>query len=349
MLGTKNFSPKQLSAFTAFVLSIPVAVCFFFYDHNWVATVIAFVIMFAFSYFLIGQVLERFIYRKIKLIYKFIYQTKASKKEEMYYKYILPQKSIDEVREDVEHWALQRNSEIETLKTNEAFRRDFLQNFSHEIKTPVFAIQGYTEMLLDEGALDDQQHSISFLEKIHKNIERMVALVNDVDEIARLETGQLKITPEKFTIQELIAESYESIQIQAEAKNIHCSIKKGCELPITVYADEDKIRQVIVNILINAIKYGHENGSILASIYKTDEQHILVEISDDGTGIAEEHLPRVFERFYRTDNSRSRHIGGSGLGLAICKHIIEAHGETIHIRSKLGVGTTVGFTISTKS
>lgn len=347
MLGTKNFSPKQLSAFTATALAIPVALAFYLDDHSWKVAFSALIIMFGFSYFVVSQVLERFIYRKIKLIYKFINQTKASKKEEMYYKYILPQKSIDEVREDVERWAVLRKAEIEALKVNEKFRRDFLQNFSHEIKTPVFAIQGYTEILLD-GEMDNPESCKRFLDKINSNVDRMVHLVQDMDEISDLENGRLKINPEKFIIQELINEVFESVAITTSQRNINCYIKKGCESPISVVADRDKMRQVLSNLVINAIKYGHDDGYVMASVYKMDNEHVLLEISDNGIGIAEEHLPRVFERFYRTDSSRSRKIGGSGLGLAICKHILEAQNQSIHIRSKLNIGTTIGFTLSVK-
>ena len=345
MLNTKNLSPKQLSAFTAAILAIPISIGIWFIKPDWVITIVSLLITFIGSYLLIGFVLESFIYRKIKLIYKFIYQTKATK-EETYYKYILPQKGIDEVREDVEKWAEQRSAEIEILKQNEVFRKEFLQNLAHEFKTPIFAIQGYIDTLRD-GAIDNREISIRFLENTAKNVDRMVNLVKDLDAISRLESGEQPLHKESFIIQELIREIYETLSIKIDAKKINSSIKKGCEFPITVFADKEKIRQVINNLVINSIKYGKEGGNIIASIYKTDEEHVLVELSDDGIGIAEEHLPRVFERFYRTDRGRSRDIGGTGLGLAICKHIIEAHGQTMHIRSKIDVGTSVGFTLST--
>jgi len=138
---------------------------------------------------------------------------------------------------------------------------------------------------------------------------------------------------------------YEMLHVKASAKNIRCSMKKGTELPMIVFADKEKIRQVLINLVDNAIKYGHENGTVVASTYVTDGKRVLIEISDDGAGIAEEHLGRIFERFYRTDMARSRKVGGSGLGLAICKHVVEAHGQTIHVRSKPDVGTTIGFTL----
>lgn len=347
MFTTKNLSPQQLSAFTALILSVPIALGIWFIRPDWIIALGSFVITFIGSYLLIRFVLESFIYRKIKLIYKFIYQTKASKREETYYKYILPQKGIDEVREDVEQWAEQRSAEIELLKKNEAYRKEFLQNLAHEFKTPIFAIQGYVDTLLN-GAIDNPDVRIRFLENAAKNVDRMVNLVEDLDEISRLESGQQPLYKENFVMQDMIRETFESLSIKTGAKNIKCSIKKGCESPITVFADKEKIRQVVINLLSNATKYGKQDGSIVASIYKTDGRHVLIELSDDGIGISEEHLPRIFERFYRTDRGRSRDVGGTGLGLAICKHIIEAHGQTMHVRSKLDVGTTIGFTLESR-
>ncbi len=331
----------------ALALTLPVSLGYWFFTNNWMVFWGALVICFLATYLLFQFVLEWFIYRKIKLIYKFIYQTKATKREETYYKYILPQKSIDEVREDVEKWAEQRSAEIELLKTNEAYRKEFLQNLSHEFKTPIFAIQGYVDSLLG-GAMENPELSKRFLENAAKNVDRMVNLAEDLDEITRLESGEQPLIRVQFVIQDLIKEIYDTLSIKTAAKNIKTSIKKGCESPVIVFADKEKIRQVINNLLENATKYGKPEGTIVASIYKTDGKYVLIEFSDDGIGIGEEHLSRIFERFYRTDRGRSRDVGGTGLGLAICKHIIEAHGETMHVRSKLDVGTTIGFTLETK-
>jgi two-component system phosphate regulon sensor histidine kinase PhoR len=347
MLSPKNISPRQLSFFTALILSAPISLLIGIIEMNWLWGAGAFIVILGSSYLLISFVLERFIYRKIKLIYKFIYQTKATKKEEVYYKYILPQRSIDEVREDVEQWAEENKQEMEILKQNERFRREFLQNLSHEFKTPVFAIQGYVESLLS-GGMDNPEINKRFLEKTEKNVERLSNLIQDLDEISKLERGELVLAKTNFIIQELIKEVFESLSIKAEGQNIEFSIKKGCESPLTVFADQEKLRQVLINLIDNSVKYGKPGGHIVASMYKVDEAHILVEISDDGIGIPEKHLQRIFERFYRTEGGRSRDITGSGLGLAICKHIIEAHGQTIHVRSTEGVGTTIGFTLESR-
>lgn len=344
MFSAKNISPRQLSAFTALVLAVPVSLLVYFVVKSWWWAAGSFVILFGGAYLLISFMLERFIYRKIKLIYKFIYQTKATRKEETYYKYVLPQKSIDEVREDVEAWAEENKQEIELLRQNEQFRRDFLQNLSHEFKTPVFAIQGYVDTLL-AGALANPDVNRKFLENTAKNVDRLTNLLADLDEISSLERGELVLYKQNFVIQDLVKDVFESLSIRADQLHISCAIKKGCESPLTVFADKEKIRQVLLNLVENSIKYGRQDGTITASMYQTDGKHILVEITDDGIGIAEKHLPRLFERFYRTEEGRSIDVTGSGLGLAICKHIIEAHGQTIHVRSTEGVGTTVGFTL----
>ncbi|MBV9962460.1 MAG: sensor histidine kinase [Parafilimonas sp.] len=344
MFKTKNLSPDRLSFFTALCLSTPISIAFYVISFRWTDSLIAFLIIFTLSYFLIRYVLNKFIYRKIKVIYKYIYQIKASQREEMYYKYILPKKSIEDVREDVEKWAEQQKAVIDDLKNNERYRREFLQNLSHEIKTPIFAIQGYVDTLLG-GALENPNVSKKFLENTSRNVTRMVDLVNDLDEITKLESGEQLLHKKKFIIQDMIRDVFETLSKKAIEKNIQCSIKKGCEQPVEVFADKEKIFRLLVNLVDNAIKYGKADGYVTAGIYKTDDKHVLVEITDNGIGIAEEHLPRIFERFYRTDVGRSRNAGGTGLGLAICKHIIEAHGQSMHVRSKPDVGTTIGFTL----
>ena len=348
MFKGKNLSPKQLAALTALLLASLIAISIYVLFPKWELLLTYFIASFAIIYFLLYEILERFIYRKIKLIYKLISQTKASKREEAYQKYILPQKGIDDVREDVEAWAAQKTKEIQDLQSNEAFRKEFLQNLSHEIKTPIFAIQGYLE-LLDDGAMDEPTTAKRFVGKAQANVQRLVQLLNDVDSITNLEINKDPILKQSFVIQDLISEAVNNLNVKWIKKNIQFHFKKGCETPTYVFADKNKIYQVIVNILSNATKYGKIDGEIIASVYAIEGEKILIEFSDDGIGIAEEHIPRLSERFYRSDEARSRDIGGTGLGLAICKHIIEAHNETMHIRSKLGVGTTVGFTLANKA
>jgi two-component system phosphate regulon sensor histidine kinase PhoR len=344
MFKDKNLSPKQLALLTALILSSLIALSVFVLIANWKLLLVYFIACFAVIYFLVNQILELFIYKKIKLIYKLISYTKASKREEAYQKYILPRKGIDEVREDVEKWAAQKADEIQQLQSNEQFRKEFLQNLSHEIKTPIFAIQGYLELLSD-GAAEDPILSKKFIGQAESNVQRLVGLLNDVDVITNLEINKDSILKQHFIMQDLITEVVQNLNVKLLKKNIQFQFKKGSELPIEVFADKNKIYQVLVNIFSNAVKYGKIDGEITASVYHLEDKKILIEITDNGIGIDEAHIPRLFERFYRTDDARSRDIGGSGLGLAICKHIIEAHGENIHVRSQLNVGTTIGFTL----
>ncbi len=347
MLQSKNLSPRSLAFFTALVISAPIALIFFGLNHSFLEAIIFFIAILIGCYLVIFLTLERFIYRKIKLIYKLIAQTKASKREEFYEKNILPRKGIDDVREDVEKWALQRKRQIEMLEQNEQYRKEFLQNLSHELKTPIFAIQGYVDTLLN-GALHDDNVNKKFLTNAAGNVDRLASLVNDLDEITRLESGNQPLQMTNFVIQDLVKSVYQSLEINAQKKSISLTIKKGCEAPLQVSADEAKIRQVLTNLVLNAIKYSSESAVVEASFYNIDKDLILIEITDTGFGIVEEHLVRIFERFYRTDAARSRNIGGSGLGLSICKHIVEAHGQSIHVRSKVNVGSTFGFTLPIK-
>jgi two-component system phosphate regulon sensor histidine kinase PhoR len=343
-LDTKNLSPRLLSFITALIIASANALLSLFLGLKWYIPIIIFAVTFIIIYWLYYYTLQRFIYRKIKLIYKFIYQTKATKKEEFFYENILPQKSFEEVSEDVQNWAKQRRDEIEVLQANEQFRKEFLMNLAHELRTPIFSIQGYIDTLLG-GALEDETVNRKFLSNAAKSTDRLVRLVDDLNQISKLESGKIPLIQESFVIQDLIKDVYEELSLKAKERDVQLLIKKGTERPIFVKADKQKIKQVLVNLVENAIKYGNERGSVIAGSYETDEKHIYVEVSDDGPGIAEEHLGRIFERFYRADRSRARTIGGTGLGLAIVKHIVEAHGQTVNVRSKVGVGSSFGFTL----
>lgn len=345
MFKRQNLSPKQLAALTALLLSSIIACSVYLLVYDWRYLLFYFLASFVICYLLLDRILDHFIYRKIKLIYKLIAQTKATKREEAYLKYVLPQKSIDEVREDVEAWAEQKAKEIEKLQSNEEFRKEFLQNLSHEIKTPIFSIQGYLELLSDPDVTDASLRH-KFVNQAQSNVQRLVQLVSDVDTITNIEINKDPLLKKSFVIQDVIQDVVNNLSIQWQTKNTQFHFKKGSESPVHVFADKNKIYQVLVNIFSNAAKYGKMDGQIIASVYKLEEGKVLIEISDDGIGITEEQIPRLTERFYRTDDARSRDIGGTGLGLAICKHILEAHQESLHIRSTLNVGTTVGFTLA---
>jgi two-component system phosphate regulon sensor histidine kinase PhoR len=333
MFNSKNLSPARLAFFISLIITLLVSMFLFFFTRNLQDILITFAVVGIVSYLLIYYVIERFIYRKIKLIYKFISQTKATKREEYFANELLPQKTIEEVRDEVTKWAEERKVEIERLQNNEQFRREFLMNLAHELKTPIFAAQGYIDTLLN-GAIHDDNVNITFLQKAGKSIDRLSDLVTDLDEISKIESNQLPINKSSFMIQDLIKDVYEELSQKATIKKIKLGIKKGCEQDIEVVADLLKIKQVLVNLIENSINYGKENGETNAGVYIVD-----------GIGINDEHISRVFERFYRTDSARSRNAGGTGLGLAIVKHIVEAHNHSVTCRSKLDVGTSFGFTL----
>src|SRR5690606_17038883 len=251
---------------------------------------------------------------------------------------------INDVERQVRDWAKEKKREIDALKDQEKFRREFLANISHEFKTPLFAIQGYIDTLQDGLVQEDPAMAEQFLTKASQNLDRLMFLIKDLDEISRLESGQIPINYQKFDLTVLIKEVLESMEDKARAHHISLLFKEKYHSATVVRADREKIRQVLVNLISNSIKYGKFRGHTYVRVYELFEE-VLVEVTDDGMGIEEKNLPRVFERFYRTDKSRSRKIGGSGLGLAIVKHIIEAHEQTINVRSTEGMGTTFAFTL----
>jgi two-component system phosphate regulon sensor histidine kinase PhoR len=308
----------------------------------WIPLLIADAGVFLLSYFIYRYILEKFIYDKIKLIYKTIHtlKSKISIKE---MDLSLNSDIISKVNEEVTEWAKDRREEIEELKKLEAYRREFLGNVSHELKTPLFNIQGYILTLLD-GGLDDPSINKEYLERTGKNIERMISIVEDLEVISRFETGELKLDIINFDIVSLASDVIELLEVKAKKKNIRMSVARELEKPLFVRADKERIRQVLINLLDNSIKYGTENGKTKVSFFDMDE-NILIEVTDNGIGVDSKDISRLFERFFRVDKSRSREQGGSGLGLAIVKHIIEAHQQTINVRSTIGVGTTFAFTL----
>ncbi len=253
-------------------------------------------------------------------------------------------KTLEEVESDVAQWSKNKNEELKSLQENIDFRKEFLQNLSHELKTPIFSIQGYIETL-QEGAIDDKNVAIRFLNSASKGVERLVSLTESIDSIAKLESKKMVLQKSSFTPYTLIQDVFNELSLEAEKKNLSLELPKKTTEKIQTEADQAQIRQVLINLVHNAIKYCNSGNTIRAEIHKVDSSTLLVEIADNGPGIDEEHVSRVFERFYRTDSSRSRNIGGTGLGLAICKHIIEAHEQTITCRSKIDEGTTFGFTL----
>jgi two-component system phosphate regulon sensor histidine kinase PhoR len=342
-------TPKSLALYISIWLSVCLGLFVFAADYvingdlNFSLPLFTIGFAFLICFFLFQYALERFIYRKIKLIYKNIHQLKL-KKDQKPKTIDLNSDIIFEVNKDVEAWAKDHKEEIEYFKNLENYRREFLGNVSHELKTPIFNIQGYVMTLLD-GAIDDPKVNKSYLERAEKSVERMISIIEDLEIITQFESGQLMLQKEKFDIVELCTDIMQSIQFSAEKSNVKLSFKELYDKPIFVKADKESIQKVITNLLVNSIKYSKEQGESKVAFYDMDE-NILIEVADNGIGIAKEHIPRLFERFYRVDRSRSRDIGGTGLGLSIVKHIIEAHDQTISVRSLVDVGTTFGFTLA---
>jgi two-component system phosphate regulon sensor histidine kinase PhoR len=276
-------------------------------------------------------------------VYKIIQSFKLTKVEKKEWRSKLDHDLINQVRKDVMEWAEAKKAEIEQLQKSAQYRREFLANVSHEIKTPIANIQGYISTLLG-GALEDQSINREFLIKTEKNIDRLIELVTDLDIISNLESGEVKLDKTRFDVHQLTKEVFEFLEDNAKVLGIKFLFGNEDHTPIWVNADRDKIRQVLVNLIENSIKYGRQGGRTKVSFYDMDK-NILIEVSDNGIGIEEQHIPRLFERFYRVDKHRSREEGGTGLGLAIVKHIVEAHKQTINVRSSLNIGSTFSFTL----
>lgn len=342
-------NPRLLSFAIALIAAIIVfssisITSFYCVTPKWLFAIIISFISFVSVFFLLLFALNNFIYSKIRLIYKSIRSTKLGNNGKK--KIIEKGDVLENVSKDVEEWTRNKANEIEVLKKNEEFRREFLGNVSHELKTPVTTIQGYVLTLLD-GGLDDNEINKKYLQRAAKNIERLIAVINDLDEISKLESGTMTMNFLPFNFSALVKDVFEFMEIKAEKKEIVLDYKNESQNKVIVEADPDRIRQVLINLIDNSLKYGKRKGSTTISVFDMDEC-FLIEVSDDGIGMDQSDLPRIFERFYRSEKSRSRKLGGTGLGLSIVKHIIEAHKQTINVRSKLDVGTTFSFTLAKK-
>ncbi len=291
-----------------------------------------------FAYGIFYFILRKFIVQRLFLIYRSIQSSEISKLNEN----IRIDSMMSSVEKNVRNWRQNNNEEIDKLKEQEAFRREFLGNLAHELKTPVFSIQGYLDTLLD-GGLEDETVNRSFLERASKATDRMVDILNDLDQLTKLEVNAIEIELRPFDVIELVKEVMEQLELKAAEKNIQLTFDKSYST-IFVKGDRAKIAQVFTNLLVNSIFYGNQNGKTEVSFIVVDEL-VTVEVSDNGLGIDEKHLPRLFERFYRVEKSRNRNEGGSGLGLAIVKRILEAHGQTISVRSIPGKGSTFQFSL----
>jgi two-component system phosphate regulon sensor histidine kinase PhoR len=293
-------------------------------------------ISFGIFYFFI----QRFINDRLKVLYRSIRKGKITKENDLDFR--ITDDVIAKAEEETKLWTEERNQEIERLKEQEEFRREFLGNLAHELKTPVFSIQGYILTLLD-GGLEDETVNRNFLERASKSAERMANILEDLDEITKLEVDTIKMQIRAFDIIELVKEVFDALELRAKERSINLSLTKDYSV-LFVDGDRTKIGQVLTNLMNNSIFYGNDGGKTIIRIYVVDDI-VTVEVSDDGPGIDAKHIPRLFERFYRVEKSRNRNEGGSGLGLAICRHIIESHGQTMYVRSTVGIGSTFAFSL----
>ena len=295
----------------------------------------------AVCYILVYRQLGVYIQDRVRIIYKTIRRFKGSSSN---LNLDMSSDIVEQVNQDVMSWAESQIDEITNLRETDTFRKEFIGNLAHELKTPIFNIQGFILTLL-EGGMEDPEINRKFLLKAAKNVERMSGLLEDLDVITKMEAGNLDIELVPFDLLDIVRETIESLEPKAKRNNIELRITKGMDgSKVMVLGDAAKLVQVLTNLIVNSINYGTEGGQTEVRYYDAEDS-ILVEVADTGIGIREEDLPRVFERFYRVDKSRSRHAGGSGLGLAICKHIIETHGQTINVRSTYGEGSTFSFTL----
>lgn len=345
----KNSTPKLVALISSSIIAISTLLVFiickilFTGMPGWFIINIATILIFAIGYIVVYGLVERFIYRKIKLIYKSISDTKLSTEGTPLKSNIKKVNLIEDAEAAVLNWQKSKINELNKQKKLDKYRKEFLGNVFHELKTPLFNIQGYLETLI-EGGIYDENINLKFAKKASKNVSRMSRIVEDLQLIANLQDTSFVLAAEKFDITELVKDIIESTEVRAKKKKNKLEIKEGCNQSFMVMADREMIHQVLNNLIINALKYGRDNGKTQIGLYDMNE-NILLEVSDNGIGMEKDQIPRIFERFYRIDKNRSRKLGGTGLGLAIVKHIIEVHSQTINVRSTPGVGSTFGFTL----
>ncbi len=312
---------------------------YFLNQIDWVILAIFGAIAFITTFIIIQIRVEKFIYKRIKRIYDDVSLLESSS---------LASRTIttdmQTLTQEIEKFAKDKKIEIDTLKIREEYRRDFLGNVSHELKTPLFTVQGYILTLLD-GAIDDRNVRKKYLQRANKGVERLIYIIKDLDLITKLEVGDLNLDYTDFNIIELIRSVFDLLEMRAAKRNIALTFDMEYKHPIYVRADKEKIQQVLTNLLVNSIKYGNDNGTTEVSVENLIKNKVIIRVTDNGEGIQKQHISRLFERFYRVDKSGSRNEGGSGLGLAIVKHIIEAHKEKIYVESAVNVGSEFSFTL----
>lgn len=305
--------------------------------------IISIIALFIISFFIIQYRAEHFIYRRLRKIYQevSILNVNDLKRESA-------TTDIDKLSKSMQKFVEGKRLEIKSLTERDSFRRDFLGNVAHELKTPLFTVQGYILTLL-EGAVNDKEIRMKYLNRANKGVERLVAVIKDLDMIAKLENEGTKLDIEVFNILELIQNVFDLFEMKAKKRNISLKFDKVYEFPVFVKGDIEKIEQVLINLVVNSIKYGNPNGTTYVGVESYSDKKFIIKVTDNGEGIKKEHISRLFERFYRVDQSRSREQGGSGLGLSIVKHIVEAHNENILLKSTFGKGSEFSFTLEKAS
>ena len=336
---TYTFALVSTSYIAVFSTGFLAILLWFFHEFS-LSIILLFAVSIAtFSFFVIQYRVERFIYRRVKKIYDDV-----SLLESTSFRSQPITTDMETLTKQVKKFATDKKLEIETLKVREEYRREFLGNISHELKTPLFTVQGYLSTLLD-GAMDDKKIRKKYLERAEKGVERLVYIVEDLDMISKLEMGDVNLELSKFNIVDLVQSVFDLLEMVADKKNIILMFDRKYNKAINVFADQEKIQQVLSNLIMNSIKYGKENGTTEVTIEDLVDDKIIVRIRDNGEGIEKQNIPRLFERFFRVDKSGARSEGGSGLGLSIVKHIIEAHGEKIYVESEFGIGSEFSFTL----
>ncbi|OAD46821.1 sensor histidine kinase [Polaribacter atrinae] len=338
----KTYSYALWSAVYLTLLTVVIATLsyYFFSKQIGISTVLFFIIvLFVISFFIIQYRTEHFIYRRLKKIYEdvSILDVNDLRRDSV-------TTDIEKLSKRMQKFVEGKRLEIKSLTERDSFRRDFLGNVAHELKTPLFTVQGYILTLI-EGAVNDKEIRTKYLERANKGVERLVAVIKDLDMIAKLENDGTKLDKEVFNILELVQNVFDMFEMRAKKRNITLKFDRIYEFPVFVNGDAKKIEQVLINLIVNSIKYGKPNGNTIVAVESYNEGKFIIKTIDNGEGIKPQHLSRLFERFYRVDQSRSREQGGSGLGLSIVKHIIEAHNETILLKSTYGEGSEFSFTL----
>ncbi len=334
-----KFAIKSSFYITLFATGLVAILLYFFFKIDYQFIGLFGLATLSFSFFVLQFRVEKFIYKRVKKIYDDVSLLDST---------TLRNQPITTdmatLTQDVQKFARDKKIEIETLKVREEYRREFLGNVSHELKTPLFTVQGYLSTLLD-GAMNDKTIRKKYLERAEKGVERLIHIVKDLDMITKLEAGDMNLEYSEFNIIDVVQNVFDLLEMKADEKNIMLMFDMKYTKPVMVWADQEKIQQVVTNLIMNSIKYGKENGTTEVSIEDLVNNKVIVRITDNGEGIQKQHVPRLFERFFRVDKSGARSEGGSGLGLSIVKHIIEAHHQKIYVESKYGYGSEFSFTL----